>query len=183
MRLYSILLLTLALLSVASNTALADTPATAYSLTAVNNEGNSKRSLRAIETAEDGDDDDDGDEERLPNLGQLSEKLQLSKMRHSARKEMKAADKIKAAESAAAKKLAIQEKKKQRLIDGWLAEMKDPDDVYKVLGLKKLGPKAEESINYPFYQKYKELHYFKSPNIHVRYSAFIDNHALQREHS
>ncbi|KAF4314901.1 hypothetical protein G195_011352 [Phytophthora kernoviae 00238/432] len=158
MRLYSILLLTLALLSAASSTALADTPATAYSLTAVNNEDNSKRSLRAIETTEDGaDDGDEEDEEEIIfGLSKLLEELHLAKMRRSVRKEIKAADKIKAAESAVAKKLAIQKETETRLINGWMAETKNPNEVYKALGLEKLGRKAKESINYPIYLRYEE---------------------------
>ncbi|RLN49184.1 hypothetical protein BBJ29_007531, partial [Phytophthora kernoviae] len=140
------------------NAAPADTPATAYSLTAVNNEGNSKRSLRAIEATEDGDGDDDDkdDEERFLGLNKLSEKLHLAKMRRSAKKEIKAADKIKAAQSAAAKKLAIQKETETRLINGWLHEKKDPQEIFKALGLEKLGARAQESKSYPIYQRYNE---------------------------
>ncbi|RLN51817.1 hypothetical protein BBP00_00009792 [Phytophthora kernoviae] len=73
-----------------------------------------------------------------------------------AKKEMKAANKIKAAESAAAKKLAIQKEKGTRLINGWMAETKNPNEVYKALGLEKLGTRATESKNYPIYQRYEE---------------------------
>ncbi|RLN10849.1 hypothetical protein BBO99_00008447 [Phytophthora kernoviae] len=127
------------------------------------NEANYKRSLRAIETTEDGDgdDDDEDDEERLLRLDKLSEKVQLAKMRRSAKKDIKAVNKIKAAQSAAAKKLAIQKETETRLINGWLVEKKTPDEVYKILDLEKLDNRAKESKNYPIYQRYGEACHLK----------------------
>ncbi|KAG7395153.1 hypothetical protein PHYBOEH_004178 [Phytophthora boehmeriae] len=86
-----------------------------------------------------------------------------------AAKAAKAAEKAKAAEAAkaakaakaqgeAAKKAAKQKEKEDKMMKGWLAEMRNPNKVHKDLGLSKLGDKAKDSPLYPFYQRYEEAY-------------------------
>ncbi|KAG7394138.1 hypothetical protein PHYBOEH_005641 [Phytophthora boehmeriae] len=177
-----ILLLTLAFLIALTNAVLADNRVSVNSLTAVNNESNNKRSLRIAEQAKEDDDDeeeedgeveddaddDDDDEERLLGLGKLSEKYKLMKMRRSAKKDMKAADKLKAAEAAKLKKAedaaAKLKAREDKMINGWLGELRRPDKVYKDLGLLKLGNRATESKNYRIYEDYLAKYYQRVDN-------------------
>ncbi|RLN55149.1 hypothetical protein BBP00_00008628 [Phytophthora kernoviae] len=162
MRPYYVLLLTLTLLFAFTNAAPEDTSDTARSLTAVNNEGNSKRSLRITDPTEE-------DEERLLNLGQLTDKIKLAKMRRSGAKEIKAVDKAKAVEAAKAAKLvkATEQAKEERsMVTGWLNKLITPEKAYKDLGLTGLGARATGSKNYRIYEDYL-------PQYHQRVDAFF----------
>ncbi|KAG7394137.1 hypothetical protein PHYBOEH_005640 [Phytophthora boehmeriae] len=78
-----------------------------------------------------------------------------------AAKAAKAAEKAAKAQSAAAKKAAIQKEKENRLVNGWLDEMRDPNKVHKDLGLTKLGDKAKDSPLNALYQRYEEAYRLK----------------------
>ncbi|KAF4314818.1 hypothetical protein JM18_009873 [Phytophthora kernoviae] len=159
MRPYNVLLLTLVLLFAFSNAVLAVTPATA---TAVNNEADYKRSLRAAETTANSVDDE---EERgltsglTSGISKLKEKAQLYKMRSGAAKEIK----LKAAEAAKTAK-ATAKADKLKAAKGWLNQNKKPEKLFKDLGLEKLDPRAQESINYPIYLRYNEAFLKRNPN-------------------
>ncbi|KAG7378702.1 hypothetical protein PHYBOEH_000249 [Phytophthora boehmeriae] len=89
-------------------------------------------------------------------------------MRRSATKEMKAADKLKAAEAAKLKKAedaaAKLKAKEDKMVNGWLAKLRTPDKVYKDLGLLKLGNRATESKNYRIYEEYLGKYYQRVEN-------------------
>ncbi|KAG7381733.1 hypothetical protein PHYBOEH_010809 [Phytophthora boehmeriae] len=76
-------------------------------------------------------------------------------------KAAKAAKEAAKAQSAAAKKAAIQKEKENRLVNGWLAELRNPNKVHKDLGLTKLGDKAKDSPLYALYQRYEEAYRLK----------------------
>ncbi|RLN02855.1 hypothetical protein BBI17_009516, partial [Phytophthora kernoviae] len=100
MRPYCVLLLALVFLATFSNVVSEDTPTTAQSLTTFTNVGINKRFLRTTQTTGSEDGGNGSGEERFLNLGSISERLHMMKMRRSSLNEIKAGDKIKAAEAA-----------------------------------------------------------------------------------
>ncbi|KAG2504206.1 hypothetical protein JM18_009545 [Phytophthora kernoviae] len=127
------------------NAVLADSPAEARALNAVNNERGAKRSLRTTKEESDEDDSDD-DEERIVALTRLKTKWKLHSMRKEADKDFKN-------QAKEILKLDKAKEKEQKQIDDLIKNLYTPEKVSAKLGLDKLDDPMT-SINWPFYQAF-----------------------------
>ncbi|KAG7382055.1 hypothetical protein PHYBOEH_010624 [Phytophthora boehmeriae] len=150
MRPHCILLLAFALVFATSNAVLVDTHEADHSLTTVNSDRNTKRSLRTVDRVKDGE-DDDYDEARL--FSKLLTKKRLAKELKS----LKAAEKANAFyRNGPVKQVVYTTERRNELMTDLLALNKSPDFVYGLFKLKALGAKATESPHFAFFKRYEE---------------------------